>query len=336
MSTMTSGYEVRAESFAEVEQEWWDLLGRCDEANTVFVTPVWQQPWADGVLDGEGYMPLAIRLDGELVGLCPVRRFGDRVSFAADQNLCDYLDFVVDRAHEEAAFNALLDHLEAEGWKTIDLVGLQDGSPTLTALPAVAKARGYTVDIEEFDVAPYADLPSTWEEYQSSMRRKDRHELRRKMRRLEQAGDLSYRIVGEDDQDIEGGLEEFFRLMRMSREDKAQFLTEEREGFFRHLATNMANRGYLRLFMMDLDEKTVSACLGFNYGGRFFLYNSGFDTDYSALSVGLLVKAHSIEHSIQEGKAVYDFLRTNETYKYHLGAQDRQVFRCVIRRGEEE
>ena len=81
---------------------------------------------------------------------------------------------------------------------------------------------------------------------------------------------------------------------------------------------------------MEQNQTIVSAALGFSYNGTFFLYNSGFDTAYSPLSVGLLIKAYGIEHAILEGDHKFDFLRTNEPYKYHLGGRDQIVYRCFI------
>ena len=40
-------------------------------------------------------------------------------------------------------------------------------------------------------------------------------------------------------------------------------------------------------------------------------------------SAGLLLKALTIRHAIDEGLAYYDFLRGDEAYKYDLGAGGR-------------
>ncbi len=329
---MTTGrYLVRPESFADLEQEWWELLESC-RSDTIFLTPAWQKPWAEGALDGGGYRPIAVRLDGRLVGLAPLRRNGNQISFAADPNLCDYLDILSVQGQEEAVYEAVLGHLIEEPWMVLDLTGVPASSPTLEALPTWARAQGYQVDVETWDVSPRAELPGTWEEFLSGLRKKDRHELRRKIRRLDKAGELSYILVESDNDGLPAALDRFLHLMRTSREDKARFLTEKREGFFVDLARSMARRGYLRLFLLELDRQIVSAVMAFTYGGDFLLYNSGYDTDYSSLSVGLILKAHCIDYSIRQGLRSFDFLRGNEAYKYHLGGVDRNISRVLIRR----
>ena len=66
----------------------------------------------------------------------------------------------------------------------MDLHGLAAGSPTLTLLPALAGERGLEVRVDREAVCPQLDLPSTWDEYLAQLGKKNRHELRRKMRRL--------------------------------------------------------------------------------------------------------------------------------------------------------
>ena len=111
-------------------------------------------------------------------------------------------------------------------------------------------------------------------------------------------------------------------------------MTPERERFFHSLAEAMARAGYLKLFFLELDGVRVAGALCFDYGDSYLLYNSGFDTQYAALSVGLLLKAFCLKDAIERKKKWYDLLRGAETYKYHLGARDRWLYRLTISRHE--
>ena len=48
------------------------------------------------------------------------------------------------------------------------------------------------------DVSVILDLPATWEEYLQLLDTKQRHELKRKLRRLSEEGEANYRITTED------------------------------------------------------------------------------------------------------------------------------------------
>ena len=171
----------------------------------------------------------------------------------------------------------------------------------------------------------------SWDDYLLTLRKKDRHELRRKLRRLERENTSAQYAYVEADQ-IDASLPDFFRLMRASSGEKNDFLTEEREMFFRDMVATLSSLGMLRLYFLEVDLNRVAACICFDYDGQYLLYNSGYDPEYSSLSVGLLNKALCLKDAIEEGKYSFDFLRGTERYKYNLGAQDQLVYEMIVRR----
>jgi CelD/BcsL family acetyltransferase involved in cellulose biosynthesis len=70
----------------------------------------------------------------------------------------------------------------------------------------------------------------------------------------------------------------------------------------------------------------VAAVLCFDNGSTVYLYNSGYDLRFSALSVGLLSKVLSIKDSIERGRRKYDFLKGDEKYKQYLGGRPLPLF----------
>ncbi|MFW6174984.1 MAG: GNAT family N-acetyltransferase, partial [Chloroflexota bacterium] len=88
----------------------------------------------------------------------------------------------------------------------------------------------------------------------------------------------------------------------------------------------LARAGMCRLYFLELDGKRVATSICFVYHGRNFIYNSGYDPEYRHLSVGLLNHALCIQSSIDEGLEYFDFMRGDESYKYHLGGSDRAVY----------
>lgn len=322
---------VRREELESLRAEWQDLLSRVPEPH-VFHHPIWKEMWLAHFGDGRETLFLAARDGDRLVGVAPLMRDGSRLVLVGDHEVCDYMDFVVEPGREDEFFPDLLRSLGEEPWEEIELRGLAAYSPALAALPRAAGALGWRVEQELEAVAPRVELPSSWEEYLGRLGKKDRHELRRKMRRLRQSGaqvelrDLRSR------QEVAAGMEDFLRLHTASRRDKAEFMSPQMEGFFRDMSVALADEGFIRLFMMDLDGRPAASVLCFDCCDQLHLYNSGFDPDLSALSVGLLSKALCLEVAIEQGKSCLDLLRGAEPYKYDLGARDLPIYRCVIRR----
>ena len=158
---------------------------------------------------------------------------------------------------------------------------------------------------------------------------KQRHELRRKLRRIDQTVPHVLRTVS-DQASVAEATEVFFKLFRSNRRDKADFMQAPMIAYFRTLSQSLAEKDRLRLFFLELRGVPAAAALCFHHHGTMYLYNSAYDEQYQSLSAGILCKALSIRESIGSGMKVYDLLRGAETYKRHLGGQPVTLYRCTI------
>jgi CelD/BcsL family acetyltransferase involved in cellulose biosynthesis len=224
----------------------------------------------------------------------------------------------------------VLKELSAEGVTQLDLRGLREDSPLLPALLAAAPDAGFAAAKEEEALSPRVMLPETWDDYLGTLSKKDRHEMRRKMRRLDSAGTIEMRIITTADE-AAPMLDTLFHLMQISNHHKEEFL--ERPGmqeFFRNMTAGMADAGMLRLYALNLDDVPVAMVHNLDVGGTLYMYNSGYDPALSHYAVGLMSKALLIRDAIESGRKCVDFMRGDESYKYDLGGTDRQVYRVVL------
>jgi CelD/BcsL family acetyltransferase involved in cellulose biosynthesis len=297
--------------------------------NCIFVLPPWLKVWwHDFGSEAELYLG-AIRKDGTIAGIAPLLLRGTEASFIGSTDLCDYLDFVIVPGKEVDFFNILLDDLQRRGIRRLNLGPLRSHSSVLTYLVSIAKNRNYDVSRKVEDVSLELDLPPTWQEYLNRLTQKQRHEVNRKLRRLGEAGDVNYRVV-EDNDSLLGSIDLFLRLFRQSREDKAIFLTNQIESFFRLLIEATARSGLLRFGILELNASPVAGVMYFDYNNSVFLYNNGYDPRHSSLSVGLISKVLCLKDSIERGKSKFDFLKGAEEYKYRLGGKEITLYRCEI------
>ncbi len=320
----------RASSIDEIKQQWQALVPQ-GSLNTIFVMPQWQQVWWEAF--GEGAEALLLSWSGTqgLDALAPLMKRDGRITLMGDEDLYDYNDLLVTSGAWDSFYPALMDHLQEEQWDSVEFFPLQATSPTLQRLPDLATSRGFQVEIREEDVCPGVELSGDWDEFLGRLSKKDRHELRRKLRRLEGAGDYRWYCC-ESPEQVEQNMDQFLSLVRLSREDKDRFMTPDRESFFRAVIGAMARMGTVRLFFMELGGQPVASALCFDYGGSRMLYNSGFNPEYSYYSVGLLLKALCIRDAVEAGLPFFDFLRGDEPYKYDLGGKDYLLYRMVVKR----
>jgi len=317
-------------NIASVAPVWQAMLDRQPRAN-VFLTPLWQGTWWE-VFGGDAGEECVLTLGGEHVpnGIAPLVRNGDTITFVGDTDLFDYHDFIVGDNNPASFFHDLDSCLASEAWSILDLRSVVEGSPTLEHLPELLRRRGCEVAIEDEDVVPGMPLPADFEQFVQSLGKHDRHELRRKLRRLGAAG--AYRLVRATAETLDDDLTLFLDLMGESREEKRDFMVPRRERFVRLVMPRLLDAGILRLFFLDLDGERVAGVTCFDYAGRRLLYNSGYRLAHRDLSVGLMLKALTIRDAIESGLTYYDFLRGPEHYKYHLGGKDVRLHRIIARR----
>ncbi len=326
----TGGFEALA-------GEWNDLLHR-SPADTIFLTLEYQRTWWRYLGEGE-LLILAARDDGNLVGIAPLfvteNARGQRVMATVGcVEVADYLDLIVAQGWENEVYGTLVDYLARGGveWDILDLCNIHQDSPTLELLPSLAEARGWTFSTALDDVCPIVQLPATWNEYLQMLSKKQRHEIRRKMRRLEAQAGVNWYIVGPE-HDLATEIEHFVDLMAASTPDKAEFLTPRMRSFFRQLASVAYDAGWLQLTFLKVEEQKAAAYLNFIYDNHVLVYNSGLDwQSFPKLGAGIVLIAYCIRHAIEHGRATFDFLQGDERYKYQFGGQDVKVRRLVVHR----
>ncbi len=321
-------YTITQESFDSLASCWADPSHRL-RWNSPFVLPVWLKVWwQEFGPEAEPYLG-AVREGDKIIGIVSLLLKDGEASILGSADVCDYLDFVVAPGMEGDFFNVLLDDLRQRGIDHLDLGPLRPDSTVLIDLVAIARNRGYDILCHPEDVSLELDLPATFDEYLASLTAKQRHEVKRKLRRLSAAGKVDYHFV-QDNTAVHDAMDTFLKMFTESREDKATFLTARMESFFRALADTMAEAGLLKLGILELDTLPAAMVMCFDYNDCVYLYNSGYDVQYDSLSVGLLSKVLGIKESIQEGKKKFDLLKGKEPYKYHLGGREVPLYRCQI------
>jgi len=336
----------------------WDTLLSQSASNVVFLTWQWQQSWwrhfgssADCTLH-----LLVLRAErGATVGIAPLfiarrpippakpyvrgelRPEGEGkpvrvVQFVGGIDIADYLDVIASPEHLELVWAATLDYLLdiRDEWDVIDFHSLPHFSPSRNILHRLGEERGIPFEVLPEDVCPVLELPSDWQTYLMSLRKKKRHELRRKVRKLEGRDDVRwYMVPPYDRKELEEKMRVFITLHKQSGADKAKFMDADMESYFMEMARDLADTGWLDLAILEVAHQPASAYLSFRYNDRLYLYNSGYSPRFAAYSAGVALLAYRIHKAILQGVRYFDFLRGDEPYKYDFGAKDTYVYRAL-------
>jgi CelD/BcsL family acetyltransferase involved in cellulose biosynthesis len=258
---------------------------------------------------------------------------GDRIlGLLGDWNLFDYMDALAEKGNASSLLQCLWSEALLElPWQRVELRHVPASSPLLRALQVACEQEGLAVAVERDEVCPVALLCSSWEAYLQMLSKKQRHEIRRKLRRVQEDAEWDWRTsrsLAELDRDLES----FFDLHEASADDKAGFLTSDVRAFFRAVSAWALRCGWLRLSVLRRNGVDIASTLSFAYRDRWLLYNSGYDPAFSALSPGIAAVALAMQDAIAEKAVAFDFLSGNEPYKYQFGASDTHTCRAVVTR----
>lgn len=317
----------------------WNALVQKSITNTPFQRLDYQQSWWTHLGPGNLYTISVREGDSEgnndpLAGIGSFYLKDETIYFNGCVEETDYLDLITTAEHAEAVWEIVLDCLDSDSlprWNSIELCNIPAASPTRDILPRLAQSRGFYFSTEIHEVCPIIPLPETFDDYLMGLDKKQRHEIRRKIRRANEAG-LEIQTVGPKD-DIETAVNQFLVLLQKSHPDKADWLNEARTAHFHQIAAAGQANGTLQLMFSTLAGRQAAALFNYDYNGRVYVYNSGFDPEaFSHLSAGVVLTAKAIETAIENGRQTFDFLRGDETYKYRFGAEDTTVHRIVLKR----
>ena len=330
---------MRIERFADWgglgigEAGWNRLVERC-RIPTPFATWQFQTAWFRTFAAGPLHLLAAQDGSGEWAGVLPLYETptpdGPVLRLVGGTDIADYLDLIAVAGREEEVWKAMLPALGDLAWRAIDLRPLPAASATPGLLSSLATSAGLACRVDVEERCPVIDLPETWDGYLAKLSGKDRHELRRKIRRAE-AGQPRIEVARAPDA-MDALMDGFVALHRQSKVGKARFMDESMEAFFRDLGRALAEAGLAALWMLWLEDRPAAALFCLEQAGSVSLYNSGFSPEARGMSPGVVLIARTIEDAISRGCRRYDFLRGEEPYKYGFGAVPTEVLRVTLER----
>ena len=330
---------------------WWDAYGTTAHDQTLTVT----DPASGATL---AILPLMHRHEveptdaethttmrhGQDVHLTRVAATAKAVFFGASYH-ADYATLLAAPDVLPAVSESVVEYLveqassdDPEPWDVVDLRRLRCGDPAADAL-AVAFGRreiseGWTLNVEREDVCPVVYLPAgtDFDSFLATLGKKDRHEIRRKIRRAEAVGEI--RLT--DSADPLADLDDFIDLHQRRWGDDGLFPAtpggDRSRVFFRRLFEEYGPDGSLRLAFLTVGERRIAAGIHFRTADGYLYYNAGVDPEARDLSPGVLMIAAYVQRATAEGCRRLDFLRGDEPYKYEWGATDEPVQRLLVRR----
>lgn len=318
----------------ELENDWRHLA---ELRGNAFITPEWFRTWMRHY--GQAAEPRVVVVcdrEGAVRGVVPLvqtRQRGFKVHRFAGSPIGDvYHPACVPHDQDEVAAIAIaalggergrsatfvLDHVEtaAPWWRH-------------TAATGLGALRAQVVRDDVMPLIEFGELD--WDGYLATRSRNLRSQVRRRLRALAADDQLSFRLtteIGEVKRDVAT----LFRLhdLRWDELGGSSASTGLSRAFHADFAAAALQRGWLRLWFLELDGEPIAGWYGWRLGSRYSYYQAGFDPRFKDRNVGFSLLAHTMRSAVQEGAADYDLLLGAEEFKWRFATTKREISTAVL------
>lgn len=305
-------------------REEWDELAH--EGQSIFSTWEFANTWWEEFGGGRRLLAVACFDRGGLFAILPLylwRRRPLRVIRLLGNGCGDILGPVCRPDRRADAARALRRLLEVAPWDWDVFV-----AENLPADHGWARRLGGSVIRREGN--PVLRIDGGFEQFLAASTPNFRHQARSRERRLARRHRVEYRL-STDPARLDDDLTTLFRL-HASRFGGESAFAGPRTAFHRRFARQALARGWLRLWILELDGRPAAAEYGFRFGGAECFYQLGRDPSFARESLGMTMLTHAVRAGIEDGVREFGFLRGHEGYKYRFATEDRGLESlCVVR-----
>ena len=315
----------------------WNLLVHQAGIHHPFLRHEWVRTWWECFGRGRQLCVLLVKDGHDPIALAPLMLSEGRICGIRVRQLelmanvhSSQLDFIVSRWPQEA-YRAIWAHLAEQGdWDVMQLRDLPEGSATLDHLPRLAGADGFLVGSRPSGESPAVPLVGGWDAYFRGLRPKHRSNLRNRFKRLARIGTVERELASPADS---SALDDALRIEAegwKGRAGTAILRRPETEQFYRKLAAEAADRGWLRLHFLRVGERRIAFQYTLEYGDRIYALALGYDPAFAPYSPQNLLCSLVIEDAFSRHLLSYEFLGAREEWKMEWAPETRRLERLVL------
>lgn len=294
--------------------EWEALADRVGA--TPFLRAGWFAAWERAFAPGELEV-LTVRREDRLAGVLPYLRAGPALRSPTNGHTHDFGLL----AEDEEAATELASVLCAQVATRVSLDFLDASAPDAPIFRGASESAGYRVLTRPLAYNLYVRLDA-----ESSLPSRLVRDVERRRRRLGQQGEVSLEV----DEGAER-LEEGLRLEGSGWKDAEQtaiLSRPETARFYRELAGWAAERGWLRLGFLFLDDRPLAFQFALEHAGVHYFIKGGYDSGFHAFSPGKLLLHATLGRARELGLDRYELLGDLEPWKLEWARNMRVRLSC--------
>lgn len=328
--------ETEAE-FEALERQWEEL--QCTaKIGSVFSSFDWQFLWWRSYECGQSLRLLVATEDNRVVGVLPLyilsvsmlRYPVKQLRFVGTggDTFPDDLGPILASGREECVAAALAKRaLEIKGWDVLLLTDMNPNCAFTRAIRTQVRRASLRFECGRSERIACINLPKTWEGWLQSLHRNRRWRIKNSRKKLGAAHKTKF-FVWNNAETLDDAVSELIGLHRKRWENagrKHGFSTPEYVTFHRAIMSACLLRDRLRLYCLEADDKIIAMNYFYRFRDRVYLMQSGFDPEFSKHRPGQVLLGYIVEHAIEEGNEVLDFLKGDHRYKNEIANAERET-----------
>lgn len=295
----------------------WERLAK--DSDNLFLTPEWVETWWKHLGRKEKPFTYVERSpEGRVQTIVPLslsRLKGIRVVRFAGHGASDEAGALTSQGTMPAALARALGSL-GDRWALFSGHAMPQTENWDEELPGLVPYQHISSPVLPFET-------STWEDLLASRSRNFRQQVRRRKRQLSKSHTVRFRLA--DESTLQRDLGTFFALHAMRWGTTSSLDLVHSRSFYRAFSSLALERGWLRLWTMELDGAPAAAWLGFRFNQVEYYYQAGRDPRYEGASIGSVMLVHTIREALEGGAREYRFLRGDEGYKSRFATGGRDL-----------
>lgn len=333
----------KMQTLEDLRDEWIDLQTR-SYAKSMELSWQWISNWYKHFSDlGELWL-IIVREDHRLIGIAPLMKVAfhphqgftwQQIEFIGGPHKPEHLDFIIETGYEERLIRLFMDKLyeHKTRWDVIQLTGLCE-----TKTPDILQQinSDWVENTEENIIAPYMMLPDTTDEWMQSISRKHRKNLRRYRNLLDKQFPDQWSIIQvSQSNELDDTYDHLVRLHQEHWEAMGTPGTFNHGEFvepYREWAHSMFDNGWLRMYRLDINHVPCAVDFCYHYFGRAYGHITGVNRNVTNVTLGHVLKYHSIDQAIKERCREFTFMLGEQSFKYSFGgvAREHRAFQWIV------
>jgi hypothetical protein len=318
--------------FYDLQNFWDETLNKSIEDN-IFLTWEKMAPSVNHLGQKSTLKILCATENNKLVGIAPFRithkglkgYLGYGIIEPLTNGDTDYTGLIITEQQDQC-LRKFLDHLFSQkNWDIMYFPDLPQTSPSLALLKNTKDIPKF--EIEKGIICPYVAIPRSKENLMANLNKKLEKKLRKSLMKLEREhGRVELKNYNEL-YSLEEAIQVLIDLHQkrwISKGISGRFIDNKSRNITLQTAKYFAEKDWLRLYFLTVNDKPVAVELNFEYNGKMYCHLKGFDVDYYKYRVGSLLTLKVLEKCTEKGISEYDLMQGDEAYKFDWTSEFRQ------------